>query len=249
MLMTTAISAVTLACGPRVEAASDLSALLAARKWTPMRRFFLTFCTVTAAVTMPAWAAAAGAAVPVGPGPQQHYTVQGQPKAGSCHYRHTVAKQPLPDVHCTPGARNPKVTQSTLATTICKTGYTATIRPPVSVTDKEKIANARSYNYRATLTQAEYDHYLPLELGGDPNDRRNLWVEPPSPGHATRQGVSNPKDGIETSLKAMVCHYVRLRSKHQGTATSYLPLTRAQQLMTSNWATAKALATKYLVHV
>jgi len=192
-------------------------------------------------------AAPAGAAIPVGPGPRTHYTVQTQPKAGSCHYRHTSAKQPLPDTHCTPGAWNPKVTQSTLPKTICKTGYTSSIRPPTSVTDKEKTANAKSYSYTGSLKQAEYDHFLPLELGGDPNDRRNLWVEPPSPGHKTSQRVSNPKDGIESSLKAMVCHYVHLKSKHQGTATSYLPLARAQQLITSNWTAAKSQAQKYLV--
>ena len=197
--------------------------------------------------TMLAGAGAAGASIPIGQGPQAHYTVQAQPTAGSCHYRHTAAGQPLPDVHCTPGARNPKVTQTTLAATICKSGYTTSIRPPTSVTDKEKAANAKSYRYTGSLTQAEYDHFLPLELGGDPNDRRNLWVEPPSPKHTTSQGVSNPKDGVEASLKAMVCHYVKLKSHHQGTATSYLPLSRAQNLIVTDWTTAKAQATKYLV--
>ena len=95
--------------------------------------------------------------------------------------------------------------------------------------------------------QAEYDHFLPLELGGDPNSARNFWVEPPSPGHRSSQGVSNPKDGVETSLKSLVCHYVKLASHHQGSATSYLPLARAQALLVTNWTTAKALAQKYLV--
>ena len=190
----------------------------------------------------------ASATIPVGPGPQTTYTVQAQPPAGSCHYRHTTTHQPLPDVHCTPGARNPKVTQSTLATTACMTGYTTSIRPPTSITSREKIANARSYGYKASLAQAEYDHLISLELGGDPNDPRNLWVEPPSPGHLTTQGVSNPKDGVEASLKALVCHYVHLASHHQGTATSYLPLSWAQTLIATDWTTAKALAAKHLVN-
>jgi hypothetical protein len=202
---------------------------------------------VLAAVIIALGGATASAAIPVGPGPKAHYTVQAQPTAGSCHYRLTAAKQPLPDLHCTPGASNPRATQATLASTICKAGYTTTIRPPTSITNPEKIANAKSYSYRATLTQAEYDHLLPLELGGDPNSAKNLWVEPPSPGHTTGQGVSNPKDGTEASLKALVCHYVKLASHHQGTATSYLPLARAQLLITTNWTTAKALAPRYLI--
>lgn len=213
-----------------------------------LRTYALAACSTVAAATLVlAWAPPAGATIPIGTGPKTHYTVQAQPKAGSCHYRHTPTKQPLPDPGCTPGARNPKVTQSTLATTICKTGYTTTIRPPTSITTPEKFANAKSYGYRASLSQAEFDHFLPLELGGDPNDRRNLWVEPPSPGHASRQGVSNPKDATEVALKALACHYVQLASHHRGTATSYLPLARAQLLITTDWTTAKTLAPRYLV--
>jgi hypothetical protein len=67
---------------------------------------------------------AAGGGIPMGPGPQHPYTVRAQPPAGSCHYRHTSDGQPLPDVSCTPGALNPDVTPTTLATTICrKSGY------------------------------------------------------------------------------------------------------------------------------
>jgi hypothetical protein len=192
-------------------------------------------------------AASALAAIPYGPGPLAHYRVQPQPAAGSCHYRHTATHQPLPDARCTPGALNRKVTQHTLGTTICHTGYTTAIRPPSSITAKEKIANARSYHYTGSLSYAEYDHLIALELGGDPNDRRNLWVEPPSPGHTARQGVHNPKDSAENYLHTLVCHYIHLSSHHQGTATSYLPLARAQALMDANWSTAKALSARYLV--
>ncbi|WP_394298689.1 hypothetical protein [Streptomyces rimosus] len=58
---------------------------------------------------------------------------------------------------------------------MCRTtGYTSKIRPPVPVTSVEKTANARSYGYTASLHDAEYDHLISLELGGDPNDARNL---------------------------------------------------------------------------
>lgn len=168
-----------------------------------------------------------GGALPLGAGPQQTYTVQAQPAASSCHFGDDHG-QPLPDPHCTPGALSPAVTQATLATTICrKGGYTSTIRPPASVTDKEKAANAKSYGYTGTLHDAEYDHLISLELGGDPNDPRNLWVEPPSPGHRAGAGPNNPKDAVETRLHTAVC-------SHQVT------LSAAQQAVATDWATAEA---------
>ncbi|MEK8169743.1 hypothetical protein NKH77_07885 [Streptomyces sp. M19] len=134
----------------------------------------------------------AGRGDPDGPGPQGHYTVRKQPAAGSCHYR-AAGEQPLPDARCTPGALNPKVTQATLRTTVCRGGYTSSIRPPVSVTAREKKSNAASYHYTHSLRDAEYDHLVSLELGGDPNDPRNLWVEPPSPATGPERAPTTPR--------------------------------------------------------
>ena len=164
---------------------------------------------------------------PNGPGPQAHYKVQKQPAPGHCFYRKTSAGQPLPDHRCTPGADNPKVTQHTISATICRAGYTAKIRPPVSITNKEKVANAKSYHYTGRLNVAEYDHLIPLELGGDPNDARNLWVEPPSPGHKASSGVYNPKDTVENEAKYLVCN-------HQ------VNLIVMQRAIAANWTTALA---------
>ena len=92
--------------------------------------------------------APAGGSIPVGSGPQATYRVrpqpQPQPQAGSCRYR-CEQGEPLPDQACTPGARNPAVTQATIRTTICKPGWTATIRPPASVTGKEKALSEKAY--------------------------------------------------------------------------------------------------------
>jgi hypothetical protein len=167
------------------------------------------------------------AALQYGPGPQSKYTVQAQPPAGSCHYRYTADKEPLPDAKCTPGLLNPKVTDATLKTTICKSGYTATIRPPASVTGPEKAANAKSYSYKGPLGDAEEDHLLSLELGGDPNDPRNLWVEPPSPGHKAGAGPNNPKDGVESKLHTAIC-------------SGKVKLAAAQQAIATDWTTALA---------
>ncbi|MFD9126578.1 hypothetical protein [Kitasatospora sp. NPDC059571] len=166
-------------------------------------------------------------AIPVGPGPKSTYTAQAQPAPGTCHFRYTAAKQPLPDPVCTPGATSPAVTQATLAQTICKTGgYTSTIRPPVNITNKEKTGNAASYGYTGPMGDAEYDHLISLQLGGDPNDPRNLWVEPPSPGHVAGKGPNNPKDSVETHLHTAIC-------KNQVT------LAAAQQAIATDWTTAE----------
>src|SRR4051812_47682295 len=45
----------------------------------------------------------------------------------------------LPDPDITPGALNPRVRQATIRKTICKTGWTRTVRPPVNYTHSLKI--------------------------------------------------------------------------------------------------------------
>ncbi|MFI1769142.1 hypothetical protein ACH41H_44920 [Streptomyces sp. NPDC020800] len=163
--------------------------------------------------------------IPVGVGPQSAYTVQQQPPAGSCHYRFEKG-EPLEDPKCTPGALSPAVTQANLGSTICrKGGYTKNIRPPESVTRKEKAANAASYGYKGSFGDAEYDHLISLQLGGDPNDYRNLWVEPADPGHKPGSGVNNLKDPVETKLHTAVC-------------SGKVTLKAAQQAIVSDWTTA-----------
>ena len=163
--------------------------------------------------------------IAVGAGPQKHYTVQKQPAAGSCHFRYEHG-EPLEDPKCTPGAVSPAVTQANLASTICrKGGYTSGIRPPESVTRKEKKLNAASYGYTGRMGDAEYDHLISLQLGGDPNDYRNLWVEPADPGHRSGSGVNNKKDPVETKLHTAVCK-------------GQITLAAAQNAIVTDWTTA-----------
>ncbi|MCX5356962.1 hypothetical protein OG901_57395 [Streptomyces mirabilis] len=164
-------------------------------------------------------------AIAVGAGPQTTYTVQKQPPAGSCHFRYEKG-EPLEDPACTPGAISPAVTQANLKSTICrKGGYTSGIRPSTSVTGKEKALNAASYGYKGPMGDAEYDHLISLQLGGDPNDPRNLWVEPPDPGHKKGGGVNNRKDPVETKLHTAVC-------------SGKVTLTAAQKAIVTDWTTA-----------
>ena len=176
--------------------------------------------TLAVAITVATFCGIASADVPVGPGPDADYTVQPQPAPGSCHYRAAADGSALPDPLCTPGASNPEVSQATLYSTVCRTGYSASIRPPREVTDTEKRANAAAYDYRGSLADTEFDHLIPLALGGDPNDPRNLWVEPTA--------SPNPKDDIEFRLIQLVCQ-------------RKVALVDAQAAIATDWTTALAV--------
>ena len=145
-----------------------------------------------------------------------HGSAQPFPAAGACHAR-DVPGGTLPDPVCTPGATDPHVTQTTLDTTICRSGgYTSTVRPPVSVTSTEKRSALRAYNDTAPINTYELDHLVSLELGGSPNSPHNLWPQP---------GASpNPKDKLETALHNLVC-------------THRMPLADAQTAIATDWIT------------
>ena len=114
----------------------------------------------------------------------------------SCHARGSGLFS-LPDPRCTPGAVSSTVTQADIHSTICRRGYAESVRPPESVTEPQKRAATKAYGDHGPLRDYEYDHLIPLELGGAPADRRNLWPEP---------GASpNPKDALEDWLRSMVC--------------------------------------------
>jgi hypothetical protein len=140
--------------------------------------------------------------------------VQPQPAPGSCHAL-GGGSSARPDPRCTPGALNPAVTQATIGRTICHEGWTSTVRPPETVTEAEKAASMAAYGDPGPISAYEYDHLVPLELGGALNDPRNLWPEP---------GASpNRKDAVEDALRAEVCD-------------GRMPLARAQRAIASDWA-------------
>jgi hypothetical protein len=120
----------------------------------------------------------------------------------------TAARLPgEPDPALTPGALNPAVTQATIHSTICVSGWTATIRPPESMTEPLKIEQIGEYGYTDTkLSDYEEDHLISLELGGAPADPRNLWPEPYTASLADgRSTGARTKDTFETRLKTEVC--------------------------------------------
>lgn len=129
----------------------------------------------------------------------------------------------LPNRSRTPGAVNSAVTQATIHTTICRTGYTRTIRPSSSYTTSLKEQQlASGYAYRGDLATSDYeeDHLISLELGGAPSDMRNLWPEP----YAATDGA-RVKDRVENRLHDLVC-------------SGALSLATAQRAIATNWWTA-----------
>ena len=78
----------------------------------------------------------------------------------------------------TPGVLNPAVTQATIRATICRPGWTRTVRPPVSYTNDLKRKGLLQYGLRGPPSAYQEDHLISLEMGGSPTDPRNLWPEP-----------------------------------------------------------------------
>jgi hypothetical protein len=101
------------------------------------------------------------------------------------------------DLIRTPGVLNPDVMQTTIATTICKRGWTKTIRPPTSYTNDLKGKQMREYAVGGAPADYQEDHLISLELGGHPTDPRNLWPEP--------YPRASEVDSIENELNAKVC--------------------------------------------
>jgi hypothetical protein len=78
----------------------------------------------------------------------------------------------------TPGVLNPVVTQASIRVTVCRHGWTRTVRPPVAYTNALKARQLAQYGLRGPPSAFQEDHLISLELGGSPTDPRNLWPEP-----------------------------------------------------------------------
>ena len=125
-----------------------------------------------------------------------------------------VGAHVLPDPQTTPSVLNPEVSPDTLKATVCKSGWTATVRPDVGITDKIK---ANSVPPGHVATEYELDHLLSIEDGGAPNDAHNLWMQVYDDPYGART-----KDVLETKVKTMVCK-------------GQLTLAQAQAALVPNW--------------
>jgi hypothetical protein len=124
--------------------------------------------------------------------------------------------QTYPDPKLTPGAFNPAVTQETIKKTICKPGYTATIRNVSEKTKKEVFKRYGFIEGKYKPGDYEIDHFLSLEISGS-NDINNLWPQAYLPKPGARE-----KDVTETHLHKSIC-------------SGKLTLGDAQRIMLEDW--------------
>ena len=127
-----------------------------------------------------------------------------------------AAAQPLylPAPALTPGVANRAVTQANIHETICRAGWTKTIRPAASYTNRLKLQQMAELELAGKPSDYEEDHKISLECGGDPLDPRNLWPQP--------WPEARLKDVVETSLKRQVC-------------SGQITLIAAQKILAGDW--------------
>jgi hypothetical protein len=137
-----------------------------------------------------------------------------------------LAQSSLPDHQVTPGAVNPVVTPGTVGRTICRRGWTRTVRPPEQTSQEMKRTVMAAYGHAGErLSGYEGDHLVPLALGGAPTDLRNYWPEPLDPPDGW---TAEMKNELEAILSRMVC-------------SRRLPLDVAQRAIAADWHQAYQL--------
>lgn len=120
-----------------------------------------------------------------------------------------------------PGVINPNVTQGNIQSTICVSGWTATIRPSTTYTNNLKLKQLQAgLALQGDSTPADYeeDHYISIEIGGNPTDPKNLWPMP----YNISPGGARQKDQVENFLKREVC-------------AGKMTLAQAQKAITTDW--------------
>ena len=127
----------------------------------------------------------------------------------------------LPNHSLTPGAIDPRVTQTNISTTICVHGYTKTVRPPVSYTSPLKRSQLNSgYNLNGDVNPRDYeeDHLIPLEIGGNPTSVKNLFPEP-----LTGPYGAHVKDKMENIVHELLCsHKISLKAAQAAFAPDWV---------------------------
>jgi hypothetical protein len=112
------------------------------------------------------------------------------------------------------------VSQANIGSTICVSGYTSRVRPPESYTSALKKQLMARYGDTDSASNYEFDHLVPLEVGGAPRSARNLWPEPRQSAPGVRE-----KDRFENYLHVQVC-------------AGRMALADAQRAMAVNWVQA-----------
>ena len=151
-----------------------------------------------------------------------------EPSAAAPPFR-SAAEDPKdgPCIKTTHGcmALNPDVDEDTIDRTICESGYTKSVRPATSYTNRVKKKLMRDAGIdEARIGDYELDHIVPLALGGHPRKLSNLMLQPWEGEHGAKA-----KDMLEVRLQSLVCH-------------GKLDLTDAQVCIAQDW---EACAVQY----
>ena len=112
------------------------------------------------------------------------------------------------------GAIDPAVSQANVRDTVCKLGYTKTVRPPKEWTQSIKNQLLIEQKLPGSVKDYELDHLVPLELGGAARDPANLWLQ--------RWDEARKKDEQEAALRKAVC-------------AGHLTLEQAQERIRLKW--------------
>lgn len=127
----------------------------------------------------------------------------------------------LPDPQLTPGATDPEVTESNIKDSICKvTHFTWTEghTPPASFLEPIEREQIKQYGYQDNnIKHYQMDHLIPLSLGGNPTDSKNIW-----PQVLLTKWSARRKDYLEQIMHDKVCK-------------GEISLKQAQEEIRTNW--------------
>lgn len=133
---------------------------------------------------------------------------------GAIHLRPADVRY-LPDPKQTPGA-----VIAVTAEQVCVPGYATKARGSLSDATKREVCRRYGLHYPLPHGKYEYDHFVSIELGGDPKNANNIWPQ-------SYAGLWNAhqKDALEDRLHKLVC---------DGTIT----LAEAQREIRADWVAA-----------
>lgn len=136
----------------------------------------------------------------------------------------TACAGDLPDPNITPGSTDPEVTEANIKESICKTTHftwTEGHMPPASFMANIAKDEIKQYGYGdENAKHYQMDHLIPLSLGGNPIDPKNIW-----PQVLVTKWSARRKDFLEEILHDKVCK-------------GELGLKEAQDQIKTNWIEA-----------
>ncbi len=107
----------------------------------------------------------------------------------------------LPNNAATPGVVNHKVKAGTIKQTICRPSWVKSAQPSARTLASQKSRLVKHARYGADVAKNfDVDHRIPIEVGGDARDPKNLWLQP-----LNIQWNALVKNKLETYVQTEVC--------------------------------------------